>query len=286
VKGAIPYRMLAGVAGSEIPAARIFPSTTTAAGNNDLEISCCVCIGAANMSGIDADDELFASIARKLHLELTSFIHLRSRTPRFLGDLVVEPLADTDRPLADSCMRLGRLDGQEFREHAGRLSIRDQASQPCRQFHQLGRCPIRADFLERRERGVHPWMAIRAQHPAGVANLHRAEHRSNSTRRIVLDWPKVVAIRADPSKQAVGFRLLVHDCAPQRDHDLLAIVDRQAKVSVTQTLIAFVDPDLSATDVAEFVRPLDRNRPLHSHHYLRNQRDGDGPVGANKSWPP
>ena len=40
VKSAIPYRMLAGVAGGEIPAAQVAPPTTTAAGNNDLEISC------------------------------------------------------------------------------------------------------------------------------------------------------------------------------------------------------------------------------------------------------
>lgn len=108
------------------------------------------------MSSIHTDDELFASIARKLHFELALLIHLRSRTPRFLGDLIAEPLAHLDRPLAHGCMRLGRLDGQEFRENADRLAVRDQASESCRQLHQLGRRPIRTDFLERRERGVIP----------------------------------------------------------------------------------------------------------------------------------
>ncbi|MDZ5696118.1 hypothetical protein [Chelativorans sp. M5D2P16] len=33
------------------------------------------------MSGIDADNELFAQIAEKLHLELAAIIHLRPSPP-------------------------------------------------------------------------------------------------------------------------------------------------------------------------------------------------------------
>ncbi|MER8401398.1 hypothetical protein [Mesorhizobium sp. M1348] len=64
------------------------------------------------MRRIDADDELFASIARKLHFELMSFLHLHSRAPGFLSDLVIEPLADFDGPLSHGRMRLGRFDGR------------------------------------------------------------------------------------------------------------------------------------------------------------------------------
>jgi hypothetical protein len=46
------------------------------------------------MSRIDADDELFAAIAGKQHLKLATVIRLRSRPPRFLHHLVVEPYAD------------------------------------------------------------------------------------------------------------------------------------------------------------------------------------------------
>ncbi|MEI9415312.1 hypothetical protein [Mesorhizobium sp. Cs1321R2N1] len=45
------------------------------------------------------------------------------------------------------------------------------------------------------------------------------------------------------------------DRALQRRHDRLAIVDRQADVTIKQALPALVDPDVTTTYVAELVLP-------------------------------
>jgi hypothetical protein len=62
-----------------------------------------------------------------------------------------------------------------------------------------------------------------------------------------------VAVGADPAKEGVGLRLMVHDRALQRRDDLLAIVDRQADVAVEQALPALVYADLLPARVAKFV---------------------------------
>ncbi|WP_292313658.1 hypothetical protein, partial [Mesorhizobium sp.] len=69
------------------------------------------------MRSIDADDELFASIAGKLHFKLASFVRLRPCVQFFLSNLIVEPFANPDGSLAHGGMRLGRLNGQEFGKH-------------------------------------------------------------------------------------------------------------------------------------------------------------------------
>jgi hypothetical protein len=48
---------------------------------------------------------------------------------------------------------------------------------------------------------------------------------------------------------------------PPGNPDLIAVVDRQAEIA------------------------LDRDRPFHRHRRLREQKDGDGLIGANNSWP-
>lgn len=103
------------------------------------------------MSSIYADNELFAPIARKLHLKLAMVIRLRLHAPSFLPGLVVKPFADPDGPLAYGRVRLGRFDGQELGQYLRRLPVWHHASEPRRQLHQLWRRPIRTDFLQRRE---------------------------------------------------------------------------------------------------------------------------------------
>jgi len=118
-------------------------------------------------------------------------------------------------------MRLGRLNGQEFGKDAGGLPVWHRASQPCRQFHQLGCRLIRADSFQRREGTDHTW----------------------------------ITILAAPTKERIGLRLMVHHRALQRCHDLLAVVDRQADLTVEEALPALVNSDFATTNVTEFVLP-------------------------------
>lgn len=64
------------------------------------------------MSCINADDELFAPIAGKLHFQLKPLVRLRPRPPFFPCNRIVEPLADPDGALAHRRMGLGRFDRQ------------------------------------------------------------------------------------------------------------------------------------------------------------------------------
>ncbi len=234
------------------------------------------------MSRVDADDELFASVTGKTHFKLAAFFRLITPcAPFFLGNLVVEPLADPDGPLAHGGMRFCRLDGQEFGQHRRCLPVRHHASQPCRQLHQLGRRPIGADFFQRSEGAGHARVTIPAQLPAGIAHLDCTEHGSDPACRVVLDRPERVAILTDPTKEGIGLRLVVHDRALKRRHDLLARFDRQADFSVEQALPALVNADLSTADVAELVLSLDRDRPLHRHRRLLEQSDDHEPFGPN-----
>lgn len=130
--------------------------------------------------------------------------------------------------------------------------------------------------MQRREGNVHARVAIPAQHPARIANLHRAEDGSDSARRVILDRPERVAIRADPTEEGIGLRLMSHDSALQRCHDLLAVSDGQSDVAVEQALPALCDPHFPPANVAEFVLPPDRDRPFHRHRFLSEQSDTDG----------
>jgi hypothetical protein len=76
VKSTIADCLLVGAAGDEIATAPFAPSPAAASGHDKLEISRRMLISAANVRRINADDELFASIAGKLHFELASFIRL------------------------------------------------------------------------------------------------------------------------------------------------------------------------------------------------------------------
>ncbi|WP_417426874.1 hypothetical protein [Hoeflea sp.] len=91
VEHAIANCMLGGAIGDEIEATWFASSSAAASGNDELEVSRCIGLGAANMSGIDADDEFLAAIAGKLHLKLVTVIRLSSRLPCFPHNLVVEP---------------------------------------------------------------------------------------------------------------------------------------------------------------------------------------------------
>lgn len=177
------------------------------------------------MRGIDADNELFAPIAGKLHLKLASVIRLRPRAPCFPHDLVVEPLADPDGALAHGRVGLGRFNGQKIGQHLRRLPVGHHAPQPCRKFHHLWHRSIGTDFLQEREGAIHARVAIPAQHPAGIANLNGAEDGSDPARRIVLDRPERMAVRADATEKGVGIRLMADDGTLQRSHELLAIID-------------------------------------------------------------
>ncbi|WP_292093319.1 hypothetical protein, partial [Mesorhizobium sp.] len=117
MKGAIPDCPLVGAAGHEIATAAFAPPAAAASGHNELEVARGIGTGAANMRSIDADDELFASIAGKLHFKLASFVRLRPCVQFFLSNLIVEPFANPDSSLAHGGMRLGRLNGQEFGKH-------------------------------------------------------------------------------------------------------------------------------------------------------------------------
>ena len=131
------------------------------------------------MSGIDADNELFAPIAGKLHLKLVAVIYLSSRLPCFPHNLLVEPFTDPDGPLAHSCMCLGGFNRQEIGEYLGCLPLGHHTSQTGCQFHQLRRRSIGTDFLQRGEGAVHTRMAIPAQHLARIADLNGAEDGSD-----------------------------------------------------------------------------------------------------------
>lgn len=66
MKSTIADRMLLGAAGDEVASTGFAPSSAAASGYDELEVSRRVALGAANMSRIDADDELFATVAGKL----------------------------------------------------------------------------------------------------------------------------------------------------------------------------------------------------------------------------
>lgn len=117
-------------------------------------------------------------------------------------------------------------------------SWRRSSPQPRPQFHQLGCRSIRADLPQRRKGNDHAWVTIPTQHPTRIAHLHDAKDSPYPPRRVVLDRPKTVAIRADPTKERIRLRLRVHDRALQRRHDGLAVIHRQAEVAVKQTFPA------------------------------------------------
>jgi hypothetical protein len=170
------------------------------------------------MGRVDADDELSTSITGKRQFELLPLLHLPSRVRFFLCNLIVDPLADPDGALAHGRVRLGWLNRQKFGEYIRCLPIGHNTSQPRRQFHQLRRRPIGADFLQRSEGAHHARMAIPAQHPAGVANLHRAEDSSDAARRVILDSAERMAVRADPAKKGIGLCLMAHPALTIRVH--------------------------------------------------------------------
>ncbi|MER8460910.1 hypothetical protein NKH24_33635 [Mesorhizobium sp. M1300] len=60
-----------------------------------------------------------------------------------------------------------------------------------------------------------------------------------------------MAIGAAPAKMRIGLRLVVHGRALQGRHDFLALLDRQADITVEQALVAFLNPNFSATDIAK-----------------------------------
>ena len=80
--------------------------------------------------------------------------------------------------------------------------------------------------LQRREGEGEARMAIPTQHPAGIANLHRAEDGPDAAGRVVLDRSKHAAVGTDPTKERVSVGLLAHDRGLKGRHDLLAVLDR------------------------------------------------------------
>lgn len=268
MKSAIADCMLLSAAGDEIAAIGFTSSTAAASRHNELETSRRIGLGAANVGRVDADDKLFAPIARKLHFQLVSFIHLSPGTPYFLDGLVVEALPDLDGALAHGRVHLGRFNRQKIGKHLRCLPIWHRAPQPRRQLHQLWRRSIGTNFLQRREGSNHARIAISTQHPARIAHLYGAEHSSEPAGRVILDWPERMAIRADSTKETKSLRLVGDDRALQRREYLFAVIDREANFSVEQAFPAFVDTNFFPAAVAELVLPLNRNRPFHRHYRL------------------
>ena len=233
----IPNGIIWGASfGDEVAATQIAAPAGTAPRHNDFKVASTVWVGTANVSRVDTDDKLLSPIPRNLHFQLTPFGYIRSQPPGFLDQLIIKQSADFYRPFAHGGVRLGRLDGQELGEHAGGLPVWQNAPEPGRELHQLGCRTIGADFLQHGESSNHPRVAVLAQHPSRVLDLHGAEDRSNATLCIVLDRPKGVAVGADPSKESICFHLLGHDGALQGFHDLLAVIDRQPDLTVAQAL--------------------------------------------------
>lgn len=123
VESAIADRMLSGATGGEIATTWFTPAAAATSGYDEFEVSRRGALGDANMSGIDADDEFFAPVPEKLHLELAPVIRLSPRLPCFPHDLVIEPFADPDGPLAHGRVGLGRFNRQELGQYLGRLPV-------------------------------------------------------------------------------------------------------------------------------------------------------------------
>ncbi|KEQ03681.1 hypothetical protein [Pseudorhizobium pelagicum] len=95
--------------------------------------------------------------------------------------LPIEP-TETYATVRKRTIRIGeRLDDQVIREtwKARCLPVGHHASQTGTQLQQFGRRSIGADFFQRRKGAVHARMAIPAQHPARIADLHCAEDGSD-----------------------------------------------------------------------------------------------------------
>lgn len=95
-------------------------------------------------------------------------------------------------------------------------------------------------------------MTIPAQHPARIADLDRAEDGSDLARRVILDRPERVAIRADPTKKGIGLGFVAYDRALQRRHDLLPLFDRQTDLAVEQALPTLINSDRRETSPNSF----------------------------------
>ena len=78
VEGAVANCLLSGATGDEVATTWFASSFATASGNDDLEASRCICVRAASISGLDADDEFLAAIVRELQLKLATIIRLRT----------------------------------------------------------------------------------------------------------------------------------------------------------------------------------------------------------------
>lgn len=65
---------------------------------------------------------------------------------------------------------------------------------------------------------------------------------------------------------------MIHDRALQRRHDLLALFDLQADLSVEQALPTLIYSHLPAASVVELVLTLNRDRPFHRHRCLLEQK--------------
>jgi hypothetical protein len=74
---------------------------------------------------------------------------------------------------------------------------------------------------------------------------------------------------------------MANNGTPQRRHNLLAIMDRQANIAVEQALPALVNADLLSAGVTKFVPALDRDRPFHRHRFVSDQNDTDELLGPN-----
>jgi hypothetical protein len=178
------------------------------------------------VGGVDADNELPAAIAGKFQFELTPIPHLQGRSSLFPNRLSVEFLARSNGAFADGRMGFSSLNRPKFGHDGCGLAVGHHAAQPGRQLGQFSRRPVWTDLLQRRESDGEGRMAVPTQHPAGVANLNRAEDGPDAAGRVVLDRPKQATVRTDPTKERVRVGLLVHDRGLKGGHDLLAVIDR------------------------------------------------------------
>jgi len=72
-----------------------------------------------------------------------------------------------------------------------------------------------------------------------------------------------MAVWADPAIKGIGLGLMVYDGVLQRFHNLLAVLNRQAEVTIKQPLPPLVDADLVSANIAELILSLDRDRPTY-----------------------
>lgn len=145
---------------------------------------------------VNADNELSLGIIWKIKLDLLALVSVWRIEPGAISRLFIEPLAESERAMANRDEGLSRFDGQKLRDDICRFAVGHQTAEASRQLHQFRRRLVGAKIPQDCGGVAEIRHAALAIQDAWITNLDAAKHRSDLSLAVVLDAPKALAIHA------------------------------------------------------------------------------------------